>query len=129
MYKLTNRINGGYISNLKKVIVPFKMKYIPILKKLCELNFIDNFNITKHSISILLRYYNNKPLIFLETLSLESYKQYHKFKKIRLEVNNRGDINLYSNNLGILIDTEMHLLKLGGKSLLRVHLLYKNILY
>jgi ribosomal protein S8 len=129
MYKLTNRINGGYISNLKKVKVPFKMKYRPILKKLCDLNFIDNFNITNNSIDILLRYYNNKPLIFLETLSLESYKQYHKFKKIKLELNNKGDITIYSNNLGILIDTEIHLLKLGGKSLLKVHLLYKNILY
>jgi ribosomal protein S8 len=129
MYKLTNRINSGYIGNLRKVKVPLKTKYIPVLKRLCDLNYIDNFNITKHSIYILLRYYNNKPLIFLETLSSNGHKQYHKFKKIKIDSNLDSDLSIYSSNKGILLNNEIHLLKLGGKALIRVHLLSKNIIF
>lgn len=129
MYILTNRINSGYISNLSKVKVPLKKKYIPLLKRLSELNYIDNFDVTKHSINILLRYYNNKPLIFLETISKNSYKQYNRLTKIKLNSNIDSDLTLYSSNKGILINDEMLLLRSGGKVLLRVYLLHKNILY
>jgi ribosomal protein S8 len=128
MFILCNRINNGHIGNLNKINIPFKHKYIPILKRLCDLNYIDNFIINKNHIDIILRYYNNKPLIYLEPLMLNSYKQYHKAKYIK---RNKLTVNpiLYTSDKGIYYKDEINLLSLGGKPLIKIHLLYKNIVF
>lgn len=128
MFIICNRINNGYIGNLNKVFIPFKHKYIPLLKKLCDLNYIDNFTVHKNHIDIILRYYNNKPLIYLEPITLNSYKQYHKasyFNKNKITINSL----LYTSDKGLLYNDEIYLLNLGGKPLIKIYLLYKNIIF
>jgi ribosomal protein S8 len=129
MNTLVNRINTGYISNIDKVKIPFKTKYLPILDKLTRLNLIGNYKVDTYSITIFLRYYNNKPLIFLETVSLQSYKQYKKIKRINKKSTKDTDLNIFSTNIGILVNEEMQLFNIGGKSLFKVHYYYKNIIY
>ena len=125
-----SQINNGYIANLKSLYIPLKKKYLPILARLYELNLINNFMIcNKNHIRITLKYYNNKPLIFLEQLSSGGNKQYLKFKTFNKNFS-KFYFNpcFYSSNKGLLSHDEAYIIKSGGKSILKVHLLYKNIL-
>ena len=124
-----SQINNAYTAGLKSLYIPFKKKYIPILIRLQELNFINSFFISKHKIKIILKYYNFKPLIYLEQISSGGNKQYYKLNDFN---KNFSKINfnpiVYTNNKGILYQDESYILKIGGKSLFKIHLLYKNIL-
>lgn len=125
-----SQINNGYNANLYSLLIPFKKKYIPILLRLYELNLINSFSICKYKINIKLKYYNNKPLIFLEQISSGGNKQYMKFNNLNKNCT-RCYLNpsIYTNNLGIINNDEIFILKIGGKFLMKVHLLYKNIIY
>ena len=128
---LCNRINNGYIGNIKEVYTPYKKKYLPVLEKLCELNYIGGFRVEERKIIIILRYYNGKPLIYLEGISTSGGKVYHKVKKLK----NRSRIrfffnsNMYTTDNGLFLRDEMLILKIGGKSYLKIYFLYKNIIY
>lgn len=128
---LCSRINSGYIGNIIEVFIPNKKKYLPVLEKLCELNYIGGFRVEEKRINIVLRYYNNKPLIYLEPISTSGGKQYHKLKKLKSNNKSRHffNPNLYSTNNGLFFRDEMILLKIGGKGYLKLYLLYKNIIY
>ncbi len=131
MNYLCSQINNGYIANLKSITIPCKKKYLPILARMFELNLINSFFIVNsYKIKIVLKYYNNKPLIFLEQISSGGNKQYYKFKDFKKNYS-KFFFNpiLYSNNLGVLNHDEVYILKLGGKCVLKIHLLYKNIFY
>ena len=128
---LCNRINNGYIGNIMEVFIPNKKKYLPVLEKLCELNYIGGFRVEEKRINIVLRYYNGKPLIYMEPISTSGGKQYHKLKTIK----NKNKIryffnpNLYSTSNGLLFRDEMLLLSIGGKGYLKIYFLYRNIIY
>jgi ribosomal protein S8 len=128
---LCSRINNGYIGNIMEVFIPNKKKYLPVLEKLCELNYIGGFRIEDNRINIILRYYNGKPLIYLEPISTSGGKQYHSVKKLK----NKNSIrfffnsNLYSTDNGLFFRDEMLLLNKGGKGYLKIYFLYRNIIY
>lgn len=128
---LCSRINNGYIGNIMEVFIPNKKKYLPVLEKLCELNYIGGFYIEDNRIKVTLRYYNGKPLIFLEPISTSGGRQYHNVKKLK----NKNIIrfffnpNLYGTDNGLFFRDEMLLLKIGGKGYLKIYFLYRNIIY
>lgn len=126
---LCNRINNGYIGNLKNVNIPYKKKYIDILSKLSNLNYIKGFHIKKEKnlIIVSLKYYNNKPLIFLESISKNSYKKYYKFKNLNKNPSFFNQV-IYSSNKGFFYKDECILFKIGGEAMLKIYFLYKNIL-
>lgn len=130
MHILCNKINNGYNAKLKYININFKKKYIPILKKLNELNYINSFCIVNKYIYIYLKYYKNKPLIYLNCKSTNSNKQYLpnsyiKRKNLKL---NYFNLNLYSTNKGLFDHDSLIINNIGGKYLIEIYLLYKNIL-
>ena len=123
-----SQINNGYIANLKYVFLPYKQKYIHILMRLYDLNLIGNFNIQKYKIKIVLKYYNNKPLFFLKQGSSQGGKKYYQYRKL-IDKNNNFNFILISNNMGYLTYDDTISLGLGGEYILKVCLLFKNIIY
>ena len=130
MNLLINRINNGYNAKLNFVIIRLKKKYIPILIKLNELNYINSFNIKDKYLYVYLKYFKNKALFYLDCVSTSSDKKYLNKKYIFKNFFKRNlfNLNLFSTNKGIYDCNDLLIKCLGGKHLIKVNLLYKNII-
>jgi ribosomal protein S8 len=130
MHILCNKINNGYNAKLNYITLNFKKKYIIVLNKLNELNYIKFFYIKNNIIYIYLKYYKNKPLIYLKCESISSKKKYLSNNYI-IKKNyklNYFNLNLYSTNKGLFDFDGLIISKIGGKFLIKVNLLDKNII-
>lgn len=128
MEKLCVYINNAYASYFSFVFIPFKKKYLYLLDKLLFHNLI-SYEITNTKyIKIYLRYYYNKPLFFLKVLSTSGNKLYLKtYYKKKNSCSTYSNIILYSTSYGIFSNNEL-ILNIGGKDLIEIKLLSKNIL-
>jgi len=128
MHIFCNKINVALKQNFIFLDLCFKKKYIDILYKLLEFNLIKSFNFNKKIIRIFFRYYNNKPVFFLDCEVFSSCKKFYKLQKIKKIYKNENDfIDFYSTNSNIssISCKRFMLLKnIGGLKILKINLLF-----
>lgn len=93
-----NQINNALNQNFSYIDIKFKKKYIYILNELLKLNLIKIFNFNKKYIRIYFRYYQNKPIFFLESKITFSKKSFLSLNKIKNLCNNYSSLDIFSSN-------------------------------
>jgi small subunit ribosomal protein S8 len=124
---LCTRIRNGQKSRKLEIFVKRTQKTINILKVLKKEGFIRGYHITDKNISVLLKYFTDKPVInIIETILSYNKNKYTSVKSlIQLKdlkkKNNQGlGLFLLSTSKGILSDYESIEQNIGGQIILRV---------
>jgi len=120
-----SQINNALKQNFIFVDIRFKKKYIYILNELVRLNLIKNFNYNKYYIKVYLRYYENKPMFFIKSVTTQGNKVYLNYNKVKgLYKNNGVDLDIFSSNIGLFSEKNILFLKnIGGLYSVKVKLL------
>ena len=124
---LCTRIRNGQKSRKLEIFVKKTQKTINILKVLKKEGFIRGYHITDKDISVLLKYFTDKPVInIIEPILSYNKNKYTSVKSlIQLKdlkkKNNQGlGLFLLSTSKGILSDYESIEQNIGGQIILRV---------
>ena len=124
---LCTRIRNGQKSRKLEIFVKKTQKTINILKVLKKEGFIRGYHITDKNISVLLKYFTDKPVInIIEPILSYNKNKYTSVKNlIQLKdlkkKNNQGlGLFLLSTSKGILSDYESIEQNIGGQIILRV---------
>jgi small subunit ribosomal protein S8 len=124
---LCTRIRNGQKSRKLEIFVKKTQKTINILKVLKKEGFIRGYHITDKNISVLLKYFTDKPVInIIEPILSYNKNKYTSVKSlIQLKdlkkKNNQGlGLFLLSTSKGILSDYESIEQNIGGQIILRV---------
>ena len=124
---MITRIRNGQKSRKLEIFVKKTQKTINILKVLKKEGFIRGYHITDKNISVLLKYFTDKPVInIIEPILSYNKNKYTSVKSlIQLKdlkkKNNQGlGLFLLSTSKGILSDYESIEQNIGGQIILRV---------
>jgi len=128
MSKLFTEINNCYTLKFPIACIKFKRIYVEILNKMVKLNLIRSFKINNYKIIINLKYFRNKPLFIFKNYYRTSNFLNLKNKNIRKNIKLSGGLKFYLTNIGILTFEELVINKIGGKLLVHIEFLGKNIL-
>jgi small subunit ribosomal protein S8 len=119
------RIKNGYKTR-KQIISLNKSKLcIEILKILRNEGYIKGFQIEKQSINVILKYFQNKPVIedviFYSPLSINTTVSFRQLTQLCENKKTNGlSLNILSTSYGILSDYHCLNNKIGGKLLLMI---------
>jgi small subunit ribosomal protein S8 len=124
---LCTRIRNGQKSRKLEIFVKKTQKTINILKVLKKEGFIRGYHITDKNISVLLKYFTDKPVInIIEPILSYNKNKYTSVKSLvqlkdLKKKNNQGlGLFLLSTSKGILSDYESIEQNIGGQIILRV---------
>lgn len=128
MNKLFTEINNCYTLKFPIVYIKFKKIYINILNKMFKLGLINSFKVSKYKVIINLKYFRNKPLFFFKNHYTSGNFSNLKYINIRRNIKLSGGLKLYLTNKGILTLEELVINKVGGKLLVHIGFIGKNIM-
>ena len=118
---MLTRIRNG--QSVRKLIVKQRNTKVcvGVLNILWEEGFIRGFNINStNEIEILLKYYNNLPVIkTIERISKSSRRVYSPIKTL-WKIDNKSGIFVISTSKGIMSDSKARQLNIGGEVLCRI---------
>ncbi len=121
------RIKNGYKARKKEINLHKSKLCIDVLKILRQEGYIRGFKIEKNSITVLLKYFQDKAIIKdiisyspLNVKTIISYKQLKQLCANKEKRINGLSLNILSTPLGILSDYDCIKNKSGGKLLLMI---------
>jgi small subunit ribosomal protein S8 len=124
---LSTRIRNGQQSRKLEILIKKTQKAINILQVLKKEGFIRGFNINEKDISILLKYFTDKPVIntiepvsTYNTNKYTSVKNLIQLKELTKKSNQGLGLFILSTSKGILSDYQSIEQNVGGQIILRV---------
>jgi len=121
------RIKNGYKARKQNIVLKKSILCIEILKILRDEGYIKGFKINSQSIDVLLKYFQDKPvlkdIIYYSPLSVNSTVSLKQLKQLcenKEKRTNGLSLNILTTSLGVLSDYNCLNKQLGGKLLLKI---------
>jgi len=119
------RIKNGYKARKQVITLKRSNLCIEILKILRNEGYIKGFKIEKQSINVILKYFQNKPvikdIIYYSPLNIKNTLSFKQLKQLCENKKTNGlNLNILSTSYGVLSDYNCLNTKLGGKLLLMI---------